>query len=249
MSGVADSLGASVNHDHYGETLIGDLPQDAAPGETTGGLYAQYTYKPHKRLTVMPGLRWDYSSIYGAFVTPRLHIKYMPWKALTLRASAGKGYRTPHAMAENAPLLASGRSFATAGPLKQEEAWNFGLSASLNLTVVENTLELNAEYYYTDFQNQMVVNVDAQPGTPSVSFENLDGRSYSHTLQIDATYPFFDGFSAMVAFRLNDARSTTAVFGARSRSFVIASLVFPLERVSRYFPTVISARIMAADSK
>ena len=44
-------------------------------------------------------------------------------------------------------------------------------------------------------------------------------------------------------------RSTTAVFGARSRSFVIASLVFPLERVSRYFPTVISARIMAADSK
>lgn len=202
------SVGASVNHDHYGEILIGDLPQDAAPKETTGGLYAQYTYKPHKRLTVMPGLRWDYSSVYGSFVTPRFHIKYMPWKALTLRASVGKGYRTPHAMAENVPLLASGRSFATAGTLKQEEAWNFGLSASLNLTVAEKTLELNAEYYYTDFQNQMVVNVDAQPGTPSVSFENLDGRSYSHTLQIDATYPFFDGFSAMVAFRLNDARTT-----------------------------------------
>ena len=45
------------------------------------------------------------------------------------------------------------------------------------------------------------------------------------------------------------SRSTTAVFGARSISFVIASLVLPLERASRYFPTLISARIITADSK
>ncbi len=42
---------------------------------------------------------------------------------------------------------------------------------------------------------------------------------------------------------------TVAVFGARSISFVIASLVLDLERVSRYFPTVISVNIMPADSK
>ncbi len=43
--------------------------------------------------------------------------------------------------------------------------------------------------------------------------------------------------------------SSTAVFGDRSISFVIASLVFPLERPSRYFPTVIRVRIIPADSK
>ncbi len=45
------------------------------------------------------------------------------------------------------------------------------------------------------------------------------------------------------------SRTTVTVFGARFISFVIASLVLPLDRVSRYFPTVISVRIVPADSK
>ena len=44
-------------------------------------------------------------------------------------------------------------------------------------------------------------------------------------------------------------RSTVAVFGARSISLVSASLVLPFERVSKYLPTVISAKIITADSK
>ena len=43
--------------------------------------------------------------------------------------------------------------------------------------------------------------------------------------------------------------TTVTVFGARFKSFVIASLVFPLDFVSRYFPMVISVRIVPADSK
>ena len=42
---------------------------------------------------------------------------------------------------------------------------------------------------------------------------------------------------------------TFACFGAKSISFSIASLVFPLERLSKYFPTVIKVRIIPADSK
>ena len=41
----------------------------------------------------------------------------------------------------------------------------------------------------------------------------------------------------------------TAVLGARSTSFPRASEVFDLDLASRYFPTVTSVRIMAADSK
>jgi hypothetical protein len=45
------------------------------------------------------------------------------------------------------------------------------------------------------------------------------------------------------------SRTTVTVFGAKFISFVIASLVFPFDFVSRYFPTVISVRIVPADSK
>ena len=206
------SVGASLNHDNYNERFnpLGTLPDAASrvTRETTPGVYAQYTYKLGDRLTVMPGVRWDHSSLYGTFVTPRLHLKYSPSDVVTLRTSVGKGYRSPHALAENTALLASGREVIVSPDLKQEEAWNMGLSIGLNLPVAERTLELNAEYYYTDFLNQMVINFDGAWGAHTLSFENLDGRSYSHTLQVDATYPFWDGMSATAAFRLNDVRCT-----------------------------------------
>lgn len=203
------SLGASVNHDYYDErgTLAAPLLK-RSDKETTSGVYAQYTYKWGEKLTVMPGIRWDYSSVYGGFFTPRLHVKYSPIEVLTLRASAGKGYRTPHALAENTTLMASGRTINIATDLKREEAWNMGLSAGLNVPILDKNLELNAEYYYTDFRNQMVINFDGAKGLHTLSFENLDGKSYSHTLQMDATYPFFEGFSATGAFRLNDVKCT-----------------------------------------
>lgn len=202
------SLGASVNHDNYDErTSLTGLPLVPA-NETTVGLYAQYTYKPNEKLTVMPGIRWDSSSEYGSFVTPRLHIKYSPTDMLTLRASAGKGYRSPHALAENVSLLASGRAVIVANELQQEEAWNVGGSVGLVLPVRSRNLELNAEYYYTSFLHQMVVNFDGAKGRHTLSFENLDGSSRSHCFQVDATYPFFDGFTATAAFRLNDVRCT-----------------------------------------
>lgn len=200
------SLGASLNHDYYKELF--SLADMGNVKETTPGVYAQYTYKLGEKLTAMAGLRWDHSSVYGSFVTPRLHLKYSPADVLTMRLSAGKGYRSPHALAENMPMLASGKSFVFKEPLKQEEAWNYGISAAFNIPVSDKKLELNAEYYYTDFINQMVMNVDGSAGAHSVCFENLNGKSYSHTVQIDATYPFFEGFTTTAAFRYNDVKTT-----------------------------------------
>ena len=152
------------------------------------------------------GSIWDIQPKNGGFFTPRLHVRYSPWEMLTLRASAGKGYRTPHPLAENTTLLASGRTVIVGTDLQQEEAWNMGLSAGLHLPIKGKTLELNAEYYHTDFVHQTVVNFDGNQGEHTLAFENLQGKSYSHTFQIDATYPFFDGFTATGAFRLNDVK-------------------------------------------
>ncbi len=55
--------------------------------------------------------------------------------------------------------------------------------------------------------------------------------------------------SVGISFSSPSSPSTTAVLGDRFMSLVMASLVLPLERLSRYFPTVISVRIIPADSK
>ena len=206
------SVGASLNHDYYDERFnpLGALAraESTVSKETTPGVYAQYTYKLGEKLTVMPGVRWDHSSRYGGFFTPRLHVKYSPNSIVTLRTSVGKGYRSPHALAENVTLLASGREVIVDPNLKQEEAWNTGASLGFNIPLFGRNLELNAEYYYTDFVNQMIMNFDGASGQHTLRFENLDGKSYSHTFQVDATYALFSGMTATAAFRLNDVKCT-----------------------------------------
>ena len=194
------SLGLSFNHDYLGQNL------GKNEKETTPGAYAQYTYTLGTKLTAMAGVRFDHSSLYGNFFTPRFHVKYSPVDAISIRLSAGKGYRTVFGMAEYNYLLASGRSLNISEGLKQEEAWNYGLSTAFYIPMFGKTLKLNAEYYYTDFRNQAVVDYDANK--EFISIYNLMGKSYSHTFQIDASYPLLKGLEITAAYRLNDVKCT-----------------------------------------
>ena len=201
------SAGVSLNHDYVKETLKNtELDVALPPKETTPGVYGQYTYKIDERLIVMGGLRWDHSSIYGGFLTPRMHVKYSPSSVLTLRGSVGKGYRTSHVLSENHFVLASGRNVMIDRNLNQEQAWNYGVSASLSIPVGGKHLELGAEYYYTDFLRQLLVDMDSDPH--AVHFTNLDGKSYSHTYQFEATWPVVDGLTLTATFRRTDVKST-----------------------------------------
>ena len=218
------SLGLSVNHDYLGQRAnvnVSPRPTVGLEGapyllsemqrinekETTPGAYAQYTYTLGTKLTAMAGVRIDHSSIYGNFFTPRFHVKYSPVDAISIRLSAGKGYRTVFGLAEYNYLLASGRKFQITGDgLKQEEAWNYGVSTAFYIPMFGKTLKLNAEYYYTDFKNQAVV--DYESAKELIAIYNLIGKSYSHTFQIDASYPLLKGLEITAAYRLNDVKCT-----------------------------------------
>lgn len=205
------STGLSFNYDGYNQhyRLTNDAEQrltKALVKESVPGAYIQYTFNLNDKLMLMGGLRGDHSSKYGFFVTPRAHIKYNPNEYVHFRLSAGKGYRTNHVLAENNYLLASSRKVKIADHLNQEEAWNYGASVSTYIPLFGKTLNINAEYYYTDFLKQVVVDMDTAPH--EVSFYNLDGRSYSQVLQLEANYPLFKGFTLTAAYRLTDAKTT-----------------------------------------
>ncbi|MBP3756942.1 MAG: TonB-dependent receptor [Prevotella sp.] len=194
------STGISLNHDWTQEESNTD--------ETTPGVYAQYTYKIGELLTLMGGLRWDHSSLWGSFVTPRMHVKYSPTDWLTLRGSLGKGYRTPHILAENSYLLASNRTIVINENIGQENAWNYGLSTQLRIPVGGRTLDLNAEYYYTRFNQQAIIDYDVAERMIEVHGLNDHEKSYSHTIQVDATYEILPKLNMTAAWRWNDVKAT-----------------------------------------
>lgn len=205
------SAGLSLNVDDYNENV------DAATAAMLGnyqtnrtdvipGVYGQYTLNLDHKLIVQAGLRADYHSRYGAFVTPRLHVKYQitPW--LAARLSAGKGYRISNLLAENSFLLASSRRLNIAENTDLlESAWNYGTALSSTIPLFGKELQLNLEWYYTNFNNQVVADMDTD--AHAVTLKNNAGQSYASIYQIEATYPFFEGFTLTGAFRYTDAKT------------------------------------------
>lgn len=194
------STGFNYSWDRYNQTT--HIPQLEAKNqpdkESVIGAYAEYTLTVDK-FTLLAGLRADHSSLYKTFVTPRLHLKYDLTPNLSFRASAGKGYRSVFVMPENSYLLASSRTIKIADKLKQESAWNYGLSTTLHLPVRGEELTISAEWFYTKFSNQVVMDMDSDPHV--VSFYNSEGKSTSSVFQIEASYPFFRGFTILGSYR------------------------------------------------
>ena len=217
------STGLSFNAEYADETLrlLGSeglmVWRDYTPGA-----YAQYTYKPSYKFTAMAGLRADYSSLNGFYLTPRMHLKWVPTDWLTLRGSAGMGHRTVRPLAEYHYLLTSGRTIDMAPGVVSvmpmtlseqmyfqptfESALNTGLSAAFYIPVGDRTMTLNAEYYYTDFLEQLVVDYDSDP--TAILLTHLQGKSFSHTAQIDASYDITDDLNILAAFRYNHVMCT-----------------------------------------
>lgn len=215
------SAGVSVNFDKYGEML--HLPSavlmDLGRWEVTPGIFAEYSYKYAEMLSLVAGVRADYSTRHGFFFTPRMNVRYSPFSWWTLRASAGMGYRSPNAIADNAFVLPSSRALHIAGDIKQERAVNTGVSMTFYIPVGSKELQLSGEYYYTHFLNSLIVDLDQDPHAVHIyNQSDIDGaKSFAHCAQVEATMEVLRGWTWTAAFRWTDIRQTT--FNAASGEY------------------------------
>ncbi|MBE0641259.1 MAG: TonB-dependent receptor, partial [Bacteroidales bacterium] len=196
--------GASMSHDDYSEdfrTLETDR-QEMVPG-----VFAEYSYSPGDKLTLLVGMRVDNHNLYGTFFTPRAHLRWTPYEHTVLRASAGKGYRTPYLVAENSWIMASSRQLIIEEKPDQEEAWNYGINITQYVDILGRELRLSLDAYRTDFLNQLIVDLDRSQDR--IFVYNLKGRSYSNSIQAEAQYELLRGLELTAAFRINDVRTTT----------------------------------------
>ena len=211
------SAGLSINFDRYDEQLHADGPTWIPPMnldrfEVTPGIFAEYSYKYAETLSLVAGVRADYSTRYGFFFTPRMNVRYTPFEWWTLRASAGMGYRSPNMIADNAFTLPSSRQLAkTSTDIAQERAVNTGVSTTFYIPMGSKQLQLSAEYYYTHFLNSLIVDLDQDPH--AVYFYNQsdmpDAKSFAHSAQIEASMEVLRGWTWTAAFRWTDVEQTT----------------------------------------
>ena len=197
------NTGGSFVYDKFNEKLYSRTYDRK---EIVPGVFAEYTYKPNENLTFMAGVRADFHNLFGTFVTPRMHFKYNFANHYTLRLSAGKGYRTANVISENTYLLANSRPLYWESDVMQEQAWNYGISFVQNYTLWTKDLQINAEYFRTDFQKQLVT--DRETLAENILLVPLNGKSYANSLQFDVRYQPIERLDVLLAYRINDVKQT-----------------------------------------
>lgn len=179
--------------------------------ESVPGAYAEYTYQSENKFSVIPGIRVDHHNNYGWFLTPRLHAKYNFSDKSLIRVSAGRGLKTANIFAENLGLFSTSREVIINGEnnnnpygLDAEVAWNYGINFTQGLSVGEKELLVSLDFYRTDFENQVVVDWET---ARRISFYNLEGKSYSNSIQLKLEYELFNDFNIRTAYRLFDVKT------------------------------------------
>lgn len=205
------SSGLSLNYDRFNQRfrLSNDLHTDPAKtieNETTPGAYAQYTFDLNSSLILIGGVRYDHSSVYGSMLTPRLHVRLnLLDGALSIHGSAGRGYRSPHALADNQFLLASSRNIIIGSDLRQEVAMNYGGGISGSVRLFGRRLTYSSDFYYTHFSHAMIVDLETDPHSVYIK-DSGNNANYSRTFQAEITYPVTDDITLTAAYRFTDVK-------------------------------------------
>lgn len=184
-----------------------------ARSEGVSGAFFEYT-REAGRFSLVSGIRADYNSLFGAFLTPRLHLKYAIREELILRLAAGRGQRTPNVFAENTSWLVSRRKVILPGQLsgiyqgiRPEIGWNAG--GGLHATYRKNGLNgsISADVFYTWFERQMIADADQSAGELWF-YTRRGGDAWS--AQIDVNQEISRRLEVKASYRLNYA---TAYYG------------------------------------
>lgn len=180
--------------------------------ERVPGAFVEYTYEPHNSFTLVAGLRGDYHNLFDAFITPRLHVRWASSETMVYRILAGSGQRTANIFAERQSIMASSRVISILGTkndlpygLEAERAWNFGFNLTKDFTIDYREGYVSLDLFRTDFQNQVVLDLDQSSNT--ALFYNLDGESISNSLQLELSYELIKFLDMRLAYRWIEVRT------------------------------------------
>ena len=180
--------------------------------EKVPGIFGEYAYNYSDKFNIVAGLRGDYNNLYGGFATPRLHLRYAPFKKTVIRASTGRAQRTANILAENAGYMVGNRQFDVAFPqagkaygLNPEVAWTSGANLTHKFKIGLRDAVFAIDYYHTNFQSQVIADID-QPGY--VIFYNLSGRSFANSCSAQFDYEIIHNLDLRLAYRYNKVMVT-----------------------------------------
>jgi len=209
--------GLSYRHSNIKETIdeAAMLQQNRIPG------FFVENISNFEKFKLITGMRWDVHQEFGGFMTSRFGLNYNIAENTELRFAAGTGWRTASVYAENPSLLASSREVIFEEELRPEQSANLGVNIVHKEFWTNLVATFTADYYYTQFSNQIFPDYDRAPGQAILA--NFTDPSASNTFQAEANlkyleqYEFKFAYNFLNVFREIDGKKTALPFNSKHR--------------------------------
>jgi vitamin B12 transporter len=164
----------------YGPTTLATKTIDTSSG------YAQYDFKPIKRVTLTAGGRVDDSSSFGTHETYQFGGRFTAPRTETIfRANLGTGFRAPSISDLYYPYFSNPN-------LKPEEST--GWDAGIEQPLLQNKLRFGATFFHNNFDNLI-----QYVGSPSFAPENI-ARSRTYGVETFASWAVLTNLTARASY-------------------------------------------------
>lgn len=151
--------------------------------ESSMGDYALFVtseYNPWKKLTIKPGLRVAYNSVYKTPVIPSIFFKYKVSKNNDLRFSYSRGYRAPSLKELYFYFVDINHNIKGNTELEAETSNNYQLSLRTDYEKGRCRLVITNQFFFNDLANLITL---AQVTNTEYSYVNLfKAQTYGYTL-------------------------------------------------------------------
>jgi outer membrane receptor for ferrienterochelin and colicins len=166
------------------------------------GAFVQDEIRLSPQNVLLLGLRYDYNSLHGGIVTPRLNYKWNSRNNLgVVRVSVGNGYRVANVFTEDHAALSGAREVIFEDELLPETSWNANLNYVRKIFLGNTVIGLDASTWYTYFSNRILPDYEANPN--AIIYANLEGAAVSQGVSLSTDLSFANGttFNAGLTFQ------------------------------------------------
>jgi outer membrane receptor for ferrienterochelin and colicins len=172
------------------------------------GLFIQdeWTFNPKNKLLL--GTRYDYNSLHGNIVTPRVSYKWNSAEGDKIfRIGGGSGYRVANVFTEDHAALTGARQVVFVGELSPETSWNINTNFIKRFNLNDKgVLSLDGSAWYTYFTNRILP--DYETDVNKIIYSNLDGNAVSQGVSLSADASWYSGLKLMAGFTVMDVSIT-----------------------------------------
>lgn len=170
------------------------------------GIFTQIEKYVDSKNTILGGLRYDYHSINGSVLTPRLNYKWNnDLKTKIFRTGFGTGYRVVNVFTEDHAALTGARKVVFEEQLSPEKSWN--ITSSWEQKIYTKTgfiITLNATAFYTRFSNRILPDYETNPN--EIRYRNLDEYSTNRGIAINTQALLSNALQLQFGFTWIDAQ-------------------------------------------